>query len=91
MHIVHPVTQEIWDITPLLNLIQQLGASSPATAAEVIYDISRYIMAEQHSSGDTAARLRLMISRLEKLAVAFDSIQVQAAPAASAVMQVVTG
>ena len=77
MLIVHPLTRETWDITPLLNVMPQLGAANPAQMAEAIYDISRYIIAEQHSSSDTAARLRLMVGRLEKLAVAFDSIQVE--------------
>jgi hypothetical protein len=74
--ITHPITNETWDIAPLLQLIYQLGSNNPALVAEAIFDVNHYITAEQHSNADTAERLRKMVRRISELGVAFDNIQV---------------
>lgn len=84
--IVHPITQESWDIGPLLRAMHVLGAEQPGQLAEVLFDTARYVAAEQYSAQDTAARLRLVLARLDHLGAAFDSITVRPAPG---LMQVV--
>jgi hypothetical protein len=82
VYIFHPITSDLWDISPLLQVLHELGANEPNRMAESMYDIGRYIVAEQYSPQDTSARLRQMVGRVEQLAVAFDSIQVRATASA---------
>lgn len=86
--IVHPITNENWDISPLLRVMYVLNAEQPGQMAELLYDLARYISSEQYSPQDTSARLRLMLARLDHLGAAFDSVQVLAgSPAVTTVMR----
>ena len=72
----HPLTGAMWNITPLLELIHELGDDEPGNAAQAVYDTSDYLTAEQNSPRDTAARLRQVLRVNNAIGAALDTVDV---------------
>ena len=72
----HPLTGDMWNVAPLLEVAARHGHNDPGQTAEAIYDTGRYMTAEQNSDCDTAARLRQVLRFTNDLAAAFDSVNI---------------
>jgi hypothetical protein len=75
----HPLTGAMWNITPLLALIHEVGHDNPSMAAEAIYNVGDYMTAEQNSPRDTAARLREVLRLTNAVGTALDSVSIYTA------------
>lgn len=74
----HPLTGAFWNVAPLLHLVQEMGQGQPAVAAEAMYDVMRYLTAEQNSPQDSAARLREVLRCCNAVGLALDTLTVYA-------------